>query len=87
LQKPKFSEIVEVRLGDGSIRKGQVLEVDGTRAVVQVRGSCRGGLTGPARWLENIWVPAPPVVGAEKHCSLVNGGVARFLCGGRLEGH
>lgn len=37
LQKPKFSEIVEVRLGDGTIRKGQVLEVDGTRAVVQVR--------------------------------------------------
>ncbi|KIY99923.1 V-type H+-transporting ATPase subunit B [Monoraphidium neglectum] len=36
VKKPKFSEIVEVRLGDGSIRKGQVLEVDGTRAVVQV---------------------------------------------------
>ncbi|GBF94624.1 vacuolar ATP synthase subunit B, partial [Raphidocelis subcapitata] len=35
VKKPKFSEIVEVRLGDGSIRKGQVLEVDGTRAVVQ----------------------------------------------------
>lgn len=36
-QKPKYSEIVNVRLGDGSVRKGQVLEVDGTRAVVQVR--------------------------------------------------
>lgn len=36
VKKPKFSEIVEVRLGDGTIRKGQVLEVDGTRAVVQV---------------------------------------------------
>ncbi len=27
---------MEVRLGDGSLRRGQVLEVDGTRAVVQV---------------------------------------------------
>jgi len=36
LQRPKYSEIVEVRLGDGTIRRGQVLEVDGTRAVVQV---------------------------------------------------
>lgn len=36
LQNAKYSEIVEVRLGDGTIRKGQVLEVDGTRAVVQV---------------------------------------------------
>ncbi len=35
-QTPKYSEIVEVRLGDGSIRRGQVLEVDGKRAVVQV---------------------------------------------------
>lgn len=31
-----YAEIVEVRLGDGTIRRGQVLEVDGTRAVVQV---------------------------------------------------
>lgn len=36
VQKPKYSEIVEVRLGDGTIRRGQVLEVDGSRAVVQV---------------------------------------------------
>lgn len=36
VKKPKFSEIVEVRLGDGTVRKGQVLEVDGNRAVVQV---------------------------------------------------
>lgn len=35
-QKPKYAEIVEIRLGDGSLRRGQVLEVDGTRAVVQV---------------------------------------------------
>lgn len=36
LQKPMYAEIVEVRLGDGTIRRGQVLEVDGNRAVVQV---------------------------------------------------
>ena len=35
-QKPKYGEIVEIRLGDGTLRRGQVLEVDGTRAVVQV---------------------------------------------------
>ena len=35
-QKPKYAEIVEIRLGDGTLRRGQVLEVDGTRAVVQV---------------------------------------------------
>lgn len=33
---PKYQEIVNIRLGDGSIRRGQVLEVDGERAVVQV---------------------------------------------------
>jgi vacuolar-type H+-ATPase subunit B/Vma2 len=31
-----YAEIVEVRLGDGSVRRGQVLEVDGNKAVVQV---------------------------------------------------
>ena len=35
-QKPMYAEIVEIRLGDGTLRRGQVLEVDGTRAVVQV---------------------------------------------------
>jgi V-type H+-transporting ATPase subunit B len=33
---PKYAEIVNVRLGDGTIRKGQVLEICGKRAVVQV---------------------------------------------------
>lgn len=36
LQKAKFAEIVNLTLGDGSTRRGQVLEVDGTKAVVQV---------------------------------------------------
>jgi hypothetical protein len=35
-QSPKYAEIVDIRLGDGSYRRGQVLEVDGNRAVVQV---------------------------------------------------
>lgn len=30
-----------MRLGDGSVRKGQVLEVDGTKAVVQVGAAAR----------------------------------------------
>jgi len=33
---PKYAEIVNVRLGDGSQRKGQVLEICGKRAVVQI---------------------------------------------------
>ncbi|KAK9828306.1 hypothetical protein WJX74_008078 [Apatococcus lobatus] len=36
VKKPKYAEIVNLKLGDGSIRRGQVLEVDGLRAVVQV---------------------------------------------------
>lgn len=36
VRAPKFSEIVSITLGDGSKRRGQVLEVDGDRAVVQV---------------------------------------------------
>lgn len=47
-QKPKYSEIVNVRLGDGSVRKGQVLEVDGTKAVVQV-GALRARACGCMR--------------------------------------
>jgi V-type H+-transporting ATPase subunit B len=33
---PKFSEIVNLRLADGTLRSGQVLEVSGDKAVVQV---------------------------------------------------
>lgn len=35
-QTPRYAEIVDIRLGDGTARRGQVLEVDGSRAVVQV---------------------------------------------------
>ena len=33
---PKFAEIVNLRLPDGSQRAGQVLEVSGSKAIVQV---------------------------------------------------
>ena len=33
---PKYAEIVNVRLGNGTVRKGQVLEIKGKQAVVQV---------------------------------------------------
>jgi hypothetical protein len=36
-QFPKFSEIVNLTLADGTIRSGQVLEVSGSKAVVQVQ--------------------------------------------------
>ena len=36
---PKYAEIVNVRLGNGVIRKGQVLEIKGKQAVVQVSAS------------------------------------------------
>lgn len=37
MQGPKFQEIVNIRLGDGTTRRGQILEVDGEKAVVQVQ--------------------------------------------------
>lgn len=36
VRNPKFAEIVNLTLGDGSQRTGQVLEVQGSKAVVQV---------------------------------------------------
>jgi hypothetical protein len=36
VQKPRYAEIVNLKLGDGTLRRGQVLEVDGSKAVVQV---------------------------------------------------
>jgi len=36
VKHPKYAEIVNLRLGDGTQRRGQVLEIDGNRAVVQV---------------------------------------------------
>lgn len=36
IKKPQYAEIVNLTLGDGSTRKGQVLEISGNKAVVQV---------------------------------------------------
>ena len=36
VKMPQFAEIVTLRLGNGETRSGQVLEVAGSRAVVQV---------------------------------------------------
>lgn len=36
VRRPTFAEIVNIELADGTKRRGQVLEVDGTKAVVQV---------------------------------------------------
>lgn len=33
---PKYAEIVQLKLADGTLRSGQVLEVSGSKAVVQV---------------------------------------------------
>ncbi len=35
-QAPRYAEIVNITLGDGEVRQGQVLEISGSRAVVQV---------------------------------------------------
>ena len=40
LKFPKFAEIVNLTLADGSQRSGQVLEVSGAKAVVQVKLVC-----------------------------------------------
>lgn len=37
IQFPSYNEIVQLTLPDGSVRGGQVLEVSGKKAVVQVR--------------------------------------------------
>ena len=36
LQAPRYAEIVNITLGDGEVRAGQVLEISGNRAIVQV---------------------------------------------------
>ncbi len=46
---PQFAEIVNIQLSDGTKRKGQVLEVAGSRAVVQARRARRCAVQ--LRWL------------------------------------
>lgn len=45
-QAPRYAEIVNITLGDGEVRQGQVLEISGSRAVVQVRSSSRYNFPG-----------------------------------------
>merc|ERR1712070_458660 len=42
VKKPRYGEIVALTLGDGRKRRGQVLEVDGTKAIVQVFEGTQG---------------------------------------------
>ena len=42
VQQVGYNEIVELRGSDGLVRRGQVLEVDGSRAIVQVFVGTRG---------------------------------------------
>ncbi len=46
MQAPRYAEIVNITLGDGEVRAGQVLEISGNRAVVQVREGRVGRLVG-----------------------------------------
>ena len=53
VNRPRYGEIVNLTLGDGERRQGQVLEIAGNKAVVQVgsgsgRGYTRGCTTGRA---------------------------------------
>lgn len=49
VEKATFNEIVEIKLGDGSIKRGQVLEVSGDRALVQVFEGTSGLSLGDTR--------------------------------------
>ena len=72
---PKFGEIVNLTLGDGTDRQGQVLEVSGSKAVVQVRPAtpcvplvplCPCGVPlaplCPCDAPLSLWCPSVPVV-------------------------
>lgn len=69
VQKPMFAEIVNLKLGDGSIRRGQVLEVDGSKAVVQVFEGTTG-IDTKATSLEftgEVWTRAMDLMLAHSH--------------------
>jgi hypothetical protein len=52
---PKYAEIVNVCLSDGSIRKGQVLEIAGKRAVVQVTFQLKSDFRGDVRHRQPLY--------------------------------
>ena len=43
-QFPKYAEIVTLRLGNGEMKRGQVLEISGSKAVVQVLGKIKAAV-------------------------------------------
>lgn len=59
-QFPKYAEIVHLTLPDGTKRSGQVLEVTGSKAVVQVR------LTFPSHRLKSHRLKTSEDIGAAK---------------------
>ena len=73
-----YSEIVNLRLGDGSLRRGQVLEVDGDRAVVQARDAPKRTALGLRAFAA---CDAAPAAGAARLCRLH---VPRGSPGGQL---
>ncbi len=44
VQFPKYAEIVTLRLGNGEMKRGQVLEISGSKAVVQVLGKIKAAV-------------------------------------------
>lgn len=52
---PKYAEIVELHLPDGTHRSGQVLEVSGSKAVVQVGGVCKNNKAFLGLLMDNIY--------------------------------
>ena len=42
VENASFEEVVEIRLADGSMRQGRIVEMDGKRAVIQVFEGTRG---------------------------------------------
>lgn len=67
---------MEIKLGDGTYRRGQVLEVDGTRAVVQVFEGT-SGIDNRKTTLEFTGE-----VGGQEHGSLLTGPASGVRWGG-----
>lgn len=59
LQFPRYAEIVHLTLPDGTRRSGQVLEVSGSKAVVQVRLETGVSLTATEKYFINWHLSEP----------------------------
>ncbi|HCR44134.1 MAG TPA: V-type ATP synthase subunit B, partial [Ruminococcaceae bacterium] len=42
VKNPSFEEVVDIRLDDGTTRQGRIVQIDGSRAVIQVFQGTRG---------------------------------------------